>query len=179
MELDPRIPQGLSDIILRLLEKEPDQRYQSAEGLAHDLSRLREALARGDNTRFALGERDFPLRLMPPSRLVGRQAEIHALQRAFEKAMQGGGSVLVAGAPGVGKSALINELRPLVAVRGGWFVAGKFDQHRHDAATGPLTQVLRTMGHLLLAEPEAQLVAHREHLLGALGPNAGLIAAGA
>ena len=65
-ELDQRIPPALSAIVMRLLEKEQDQRYQSAEGLVHDLSRLRDELAAGRGGDFALGERDFPLRLAPP-----------------------------------------------------------------------------------------------------------------
>jgi diguanylate cyclase (GGDEF)-like protein len=171
------IPPGLSDIILRLMEKEPDQRYQSAEGLAHDLARLDGLLRQGASTRFALGERDFPLRLSPPSHLVGRDAERTALENAFNQTSRGSNSVLVTGAPGVGKSALTNELRTLVATRGGWFVSGKFDQYRSDAGSGAVTQAFDALGQLLLAEPEVRLTAERERLLQALGPNAGLIAA--
>ncbi|HET7863923.1 MAG TPA: diguanylate cyclase, partial [Burkholderiaceae bacterium] len=85
--------------------------------------------------------------------------------------------LLVGGAPGVGKTALVNELRPLVTARGGWFVAGKFDQYRRDASSGAVTQALRALGRLLLAEPAAELGVQRERLLEALGRNAGLITA--
>jgi diguanylate cyclase (GGDEF)-like protein len=161
------IPQALSDIILRLLEKEPDRRYQSAIGLAHDLARLR------DGEPVRLGEHDFPLRLAAPSRLVGRDAEVAALTEAFTR----GGRVLVSGPPGVGKTRLIDELRPVVTAAGGWFVAGKFDQHRQDSETDAVRQAMRAFGRLLLAEPESKLTALRTHLKAVLGPHAGLIAA--
>ncbi|MBW3656065.1 MAG: serine/threonine protein kinase, partial [Gemmatimonadetes bacterium] len=88
-ELDPDLPQGLSDAIMRLLEKEPDRRYQSAEGWAHDLARLIQARAEGGSGALALGERDFALRLTPPSRQIGREREIAALHAAFEDALRG------------------------------------------------------------------------------------------
>jgi diguanylate cyclase (GGDEF)-like protein len=168
---------ALSEIIVRLLEKDPDRRYQSADGLAHDLSHLKERLAHGEDGTFQLGERDFALRLSPPSRLIGREAEIEALRTALENAVHGNGrSVLVAGAPGVGKTALINELRPMATARRGWMVSGKFDQYRPDAPSA-VVQAMRALGRLLLAEPEAELIAHRQCILGALGGNAGLITA--
>ncbi|OGB27123.1 MAG: hypothetical protein A3I66_14260 [Burkholderiales bacterium RIFCSPLOWO2_02_FULL_57_36] len=176
-EHDSRLPQALSDIIMRLLEKEPDRRYQSAEGLAHDLRRLRDRYARGERGSFRLGGNDFPLRLLPPSRLVGRTAEVSALQKAFKKSLQGKShGVLVSGAPGVGKTALINELRSIVTAKRGWFVSGKFDQYRHDAPSA-IVQALRALGRLLLAEPESELAPQRERIRAALGPNVGLIAA--
>ena len=173
----PGLPRMLSEIILRLLEKEPDRRYQSAEGLAFDLARLREAQAKGSSEPFGLGERDFPLRLSPPARLVSRQWEIAALRRALEEAIDGKRRVvLVAGAPGVGKTSLINELRPMVTALRGSFVSGKFDQYRHDAPTATV-QALRALGRLLLAEPQAELAERRARILAQLGPNAGLIPA--
>ena len=177
-ETDPLVPPALSDIIMRLLEKEPGRRYQSADGLAHDLAILQQRLAVGEASRFRLGERDFPLRLSPPSRLVGRDKEITALQAAFERALDGGSrGILVAGAAGTGKSALIDQLRPMVTARRGWFLVGKFDQYGHDTGAGAVVQVMRALGRMLLAEPDAALAAQRARILDQLGPNAGLITA--
>ncbi|MBC7956348.1 MAG: AAA family ATPase, partial [Cytophagales bacterium] len=173
----PGVPQPLSDIVMHLLEKESDRRYQSAEGLANDLARLIERLARGDTQPFVLGEHDFAARLSAPSRLVGREAERAALQEVFEKALRGEArAVLVAGSPGVGKTALINELRPMVTARRGWFVAGKFDQCRRDVAASAVLQAMRSLGRLLLSQPESELVTVRAELLHSLGLNAGLVA---
>ena len=171
-------PQPLSDIVMRLLEKDPDRRYQSAEGLAHDLVVLRQRLAGGDAGAFELGSHDFAARLSPPTRLIGRETELAALQAAFAQAARGrAGAVLIAGAPGIGKSMLINALRPLVSAQRGWFVSGKFDQYRRDRSTDAVHQAFRALGRLLLAEPEAELASLRARMLDALGSNAGLIAA--
>ena len=130
-EVNPAVPEPLSEIIMHLLEKEPDNRYQTAEGVVHDLERLRDA--RAGHGEFRVGERDFPLRLLPPSRLVGRDEQVAALEEAFADALAGRcAGVLVSGAPGVGKTALVDELRPVVTGSDGWFVAGKFDQYRRD-----------------------------------------------
>lgn len=175
--LQPGLPEGLSAVILKLLEKEPDRRYQSAEGLAHDLARLLRNVAQGSHEPFDLGERDFALRLSAPSRLVGRAAELGVLRQALDEVSQGASRVvLLSGAPGAGKTALINELRPLVAARHGRFIAGKFDPYRPDAPTATV-QALRALGRLLLAEPEAGLPPLRAALAGALGDRAGLITA--
>src|SRR3954471_21117984 len=119
-ERNPAVPALLSEIVLHLLEKEPDRRYQSAEGVVHDLERLREGPVPGT---LRVGEHDVPLRLRPPSRLVGRAAEVAALEAAFAEAMSGEcRAVLVGGGSGVGKTALVDGLRAVVAGADGWFV---------------------------------------------------------
>ena len=124
-EVNPAVPVALSQVILHLLEKEPDHRYQAAEGVLYDLERVRKVGARAGSAGLRVGERDFPLRLVPPSRLVGRGEEVAALSAAFEEALAGRcRGVLVTGTPGVGKTALADELRPVVTGRDGWFVAG-------------------------------------------------------
>ncbi|OLS99470.1 hypothetical protein BJF90_08070 [Pseudonocardia sp. CNS-004] len=154
-KVNPVVPGPLSEIILHLLEKEPDHRYQTADGVVHDLERMREAQVRPAAASVRVGERDVPLRLLPP-RLVSRDDEVATLQAAFEDAQAGRcRAVLVGGTPGVGKTALVDELRPLVAGRGGWFVAGKFDQYRRDLEFNGVHQALRALGRLLLAEPDA------------------------
>ena len=178
IEVNPAVPAPLSGIIMHLLEKEPDSRYQTAEGLLYDLERLRDALERPGAATVRVGEHDFPLRLLPPSRLVGRDAEIAALGAAFEDALAGRcRGVLVSGAPGVGKTALVDELRPVVTGGEGWFVAGKFDQYRRDLEFDAVNQALRALGRLLLAEPEDELAKVRARILEAVGSNAGLLPA--
>jgi signal transduction histidine kinase len=176
-QVDARVPRGLSDIIVRLLAKAPERRYQSAEGLLHDLQRLRGELEQGRSEVFALGERDFAARLAAPAQLVGRDAELAMLRNAFADAMHTTRrTVLVDGPVGVGKSALINELKPLVAEAGGWFIYGKFDQYQREGSTsGALTQALRALGRLLLAQSGDVVAAQRQRILHSLGRNASLI----
>jgi diguanylate cyclase (GGDEF)-like protein len=169
-DLNPEVPPVLADIIARLLEKEPDRRYQSAEGCAHDLAHAGEAT-------LELGTRDFPSRLVAPSRLVGRDAEIARLRAAFDDTLSGRlRGLLLSGPSGVGKTVLINELRQVVTAAGGWFVTGKFDQYRQDPTSDAVAGALRALVRLLLGESEADLVRLRTALAPALGSNAGLVA---
>ena len=168
------LPPALSEVIARLLEKEPDRRYQSATGLAADLRRVRDR----PTATFPLGERDFPLRLSAPARLVARQAEIEVLSSSFADAMAGHGrGLLITGEPGVGKTVLVEELRSIVTVAGGWVLAGAFGQHGQDRDADGVRQAIRCLGRLLLAEPEPVLAVHRENLMAALGSQAAVMAA--
>ncbi len=172
-QANPAVSGPLSEIVMHLLEKEPDNRYQTADGVLYDLEQVR-----AEPARFRVGEHDVPLRLLPPSRLVGRENEAVALEAAFRETLAGRcRGVLVSGAPGVGKTALIDELRPVVTGGDGWFVAGKFDQYRRDLEFNGVHQAFRALGRLLLAEPEDELAEVRERIRGAVGPNAGLLTA--
>ena len=176
-EVNRAVPAQLSAIIVHLLEKEPDNRYQTAEGVVYDLEQLRDA---GPCPEAApqVGKHDFPLRLLPPSRPVGRDAEVGVLKAAFEDALAGRcRGVLVGGSPGVGKTVLADELRPVVTGQDGWFLAGKFDEYRRDLEFNAVHQAFRALGRLLLAEPEDELAEVRERILRVLGPNAGLLTA--
>jgi AAA ATPase domain/Protein kinase domain len=177
-QVNPAVPGPLSQIIVRLLEKEPDNRYQSADGLVYDLEQVRDARAIPGAAGLRVGERDVPVRLLEPSRLAGRDDEVAALEAAFEGALTGRcGGVLVGGAPGVGKTALADQLRPVVTGAGGWFVAGKFDAYRRDLEFDAANQAFRALGRLLLAEPDAELARVRAQIVLAVGPNADLLAA--
>jgi signal transduction histidine kinase len=178
VEVNPAVPAVLSAVIVHLLEKEPDHRYQSADGVLNDLEQVRHAEAGLAAAPVRIGEHDVPLRLLPPSRLAARDGEVAALGEAFRDGLAGRcRGVLVGGAAGVGKTALADQLRPVVTGRDGWFVAGKFDQYRRDLEFDAVNQAFRALGRLLLAEPEDELAQVRERILAEVGPNAGLVTA--
>jgi predicted ATPase len=136
---------------------------------------VRRAQAGSAAAPVRVGGHDVPLRLLPPSRLAGRDREVAALGEAFEDELAGRcRGVLVSEAAGVGKTALADQLRPVVTGRDGWFVAGKFDQYRRDLEFDAVNQAFRALGRLLLAEPEDELAQVRERILAEVGPNAGL-----
>jgi predicted ATPase/signal transduction histidine kinase len=177
-QVNPAMSDPLSEIILHLLEKEPDNRYQTADGLIHDLEQVQDAQIHPAAAALRAGEHDFPARLLAPSRLAGRDEEVALLEAAFAGARAGQcRGVLVAGAAGVGKTALVDQLRPVVTGRDGWFVAGKFDQYRRDLEFDAANQAFRALGRLLLAEPEEELAQLRMRMMSAVEPNAGLLAA--
>jgi diguanylate cyclase (GGDEF)-like protein len=181
--VNPEVPTAFSDVVMHLLEKEPDNRYQTADGLVYDLARIREPIRRhaqgsGQATPMRVGERDLPTRAFAAGQVVGRDAEISSLVAALTDATSGRRhGVLIGGGSGVGKTSLIDELRSVVTARDGWFVYGKFDEYRRDQEFDGVLQAFRGLGRLLLAEPEADLVELRRRILLVLGSNAGLAAA--
>lgn len=174
-QVNPAVGRALSDVIMHLLEKEPDDRYQTGEGLLYDLRLVDSGTPLA---RFRVGGHDLPLRPLPPSRLVGREREVATLELAFTNAIGGRQRGLLIGGPaGVGKTALMDELRRAVTVRNGWFLAGKSDQYRRDHGYDAVWQAFDGLAHMLLAEPDEVLSPLRRRLRDALGEDAGLMAA--
>ncbi|XXX82645.1 ATP-binding sensor histidine kinase [Sorangium sp. So ce134] len=176
--LVPELPEVLSALVLKLLAKVAEDRYQTARGLKHDLARcLAEHRAAGRIEPFPLGERDVSGRFHVPRRLYGREGEVAALLRAFQRAVDTGSPelVLVSGYSGIGKSALVHDLcRPIVRERA-LFLSGKFDQYKRDIPYSTLVQAFRELVLELLADDEDHIADFRQRLLGALGINGQLI----
>jgi PAS domain S-box-containing protein len=173
------ISAALSAIVMKLLAKRAEDRYQTAAGLESDLRRCQtewEALNRIDE--FPLGEHDTPDRLLIPEKLYGRQREVDTLLAAFDRVVNGGGPelVLVSGHSGIGKSSVVNELQPVLIPPRGLFASGKFDQFKRDIPYSTLAQAFLSLIRPLLGKSEAELAPWRDALREALGPNAGLIA---
>ena len=172
-ERAPWLPRPLSRLILILLAKEPDDRYQSALGVAHDLQRLRRAVD-GQESLAAIELRtlDPCLSPRPPRRLHGRDQELATLMEHFRAVNAGQTRVLfVAGYSGVGKTALIQEIIRPVTLSQGRFVSGKCEQFQ---SSRPFLAPARALGCLceqLLAEPEARLDAWRRRILAGVGPD--------
>ena len=173
MSIDPLIPRPLSAIVMRLLAKAPEDRYQTAEGLLADLrtcaSRL---IATGTIEDFALGSDDVTTRFELPTKLYGRTMELAALTSAFARVAAGTvEAVMVAGQSGVGKTSVVRELFPHVTRERGYFLSGKFDQLRGDAPYPALVAAFNGLAHHLLTENEGDLVRWREQIMQAIAPN--------
>ncbi len=172
--IDPEIPDMVEQVLLRLLEKDPDDRYQTADGLRHDLDRcLAQWECEGSIAPFALGERDRTDRLSIPHKLHGRAHERRALLDAFVAVREGRGPrvLLVAGRSGVGKSALVRELAAPVAAADGLLVSGKFEDGPRGVPYAPIAAGFGDLVTLILAGREEALAAWRARLQAAVGHN--------
>ena len=173
----PQIPRPVSDLTLKLLAKSPDDRYQSAGGLAADLQECLDQWQRdGAIAPFALARYDIPERLPIPDRLFGRGHETAELQAAIGRVRTGTTELLlVAGAAGVGKTALVQVARAAVIREDGYFAGGKFDQLERSIPCAALVQACADLLRQILGEDEAAVDAWRIRLLEALGPNGQVI----
>lgn len=172
-ELNPAVPMAVSAIVMRLLTKEVEDRYQSAQGVRSDLSRcLAEWQESRTVTFFNLGAHDTSRVFRIPQKLYGRESQVEALRRAFNETLQSGaGLVLVTGSAGIGKSALVGELRQPVTRQKGYFLTGKFDQYERNVPYSAFVQAFRQMARQLLTEPADALEGWRERLARGLGSN--------
>jgi predicted ATPase/signal transduction histidine kinase len=171
--INPAVPAVLSDLILKLLEKEPERRYLSAGALVADLEEILAQWARtGAVQPFALAIHDVPRELSISDQLYGRGREIAILHAAFERARAGRRElVLVTGDPGIGKSVLVSCLAQPVAASQGYFIVGKFDQLQRGVPYAGLVQALRTLVRTLLTEPDPTLAAWRQRIQAAVSGN--------
>ena len=173
------VPAPVSAIIMKLLAKTPEDRYQTAGGVERD---LRHCLAEWEASRriddFRLGQQDTPDRLQIPEKLYGRDREIATLLSCFDRVIKTGVPelVLVSGYSGVGKSSVVNELHRVLVPPRGLFASGKFDQYNRDIPYATLAQALQSLVRPLLNKSEAELQDWRNALQAALGPNGLLIA---
>ena len=172
------IPGPLSAIVMKLLAKTGEDRYQTAAGLAVD---LRKCLAQWESHRciepFPLGADDASDRFMAPEKLYGREHEIETLLSAFDRVVTNGATelVLVSGYAGIGKSSVVNELQKALVPPRGLFASGKFDQYERDIPYATLAEAFRSLVRPLLGESETELGRWRDSLSEALGSNGQLI----
>ncbi|MEH1901581.1 MAG: AAA family ATPase [Nostoc sp.] len=171
------IPKAVSDIVMKLLAKTPEERYQSAWGIKADLQTCRDFLeSLGQIDEFCLATQDICDRFFIPEKLYGREEEISQILTSFERVSQGSSEImLVSGYSGIGKSALINEVSKPILRQRGHFIKGKFDQLQRDIPYGAITLAFQDLIRQLLTESEAALQTWKQKLLESLGSNGQIV----
>jgi predicted ATPase/tRNA A-37 threonylcarbamoyl transferase component Bud32 len=167
------IPQVLSDIVMKLMAKNAEDRYQSALGLKFDLEKcLHQLQVDGKVENFEIAKRDVCDRFIIPDKLYGRENEVATLLQAFERVSLGATEImLVAGFSGIGKTAVVNEVHKPIVRQRGYFIKGKYDQFNRNIPLSAFVQALRDLMSQLLSESDTQLVQWKEKILSALGDN--------
>ena len=172
------LPEPISAIIMKLLAKTPEERYQTAAGVEADLRSCLAALESvGGIDHLPLGMHDMSDRLLIPEKLYGRQPEIEALLAAFDRVVADGTPefVLMSGYSGVGKSSVLSELYKHLVPRHGLCASGKFDQYKRDIPYGTLAQAFQALIDQILAKSDAEVSHWQDALREAVGPNGQLI----
>ena len=176
-QINPEIPEVVSSIVMKLLAKNAEDRYQSAAGLKIDLENCLSQWRRaGKIENFTLAQKDKGDRLLLPQKLYGREAEVSTLMDAFERIKVGQVElVLVSGYSGIGKTSVINEIHKPIVREKGYFISGKFDQFKRDIPYGALIQAFSLLIEQILTESSGQIATWREKLLAALESNGNII----
>ncbi len=171
-ELASAVPAPLSMIVMKLLAKTAEERYQTTAGVEADLRKCLtawESIGRIDP--FPLGLQDASERLMVPEKLYGREGEIATLLAAFDRVVKHGGSelVLVAGYSGIGKSSVVNELHKVIVLPRGIFISGKFDLRLRDTPHSTLAQAFQGLIQQLLNGHADDIARWRDAIKEAVG----------
>jgi predicted ATPase/signal transduction histidine kinase len=172
------VPEPLSAVVMKLLAKNAEERFQTASGLEADLRQcLAEWQSQGRIDPFPLGAHDSSERLLIPEKLYGREREVDTLLAAFDRVVAQGTPelVLVSGYSGVGKSSVVNELHRVLVPPRGLFASGKFDQYKRDIPYTTLAQAFQALVRQILVKSEAEVDRWRCVLAEAVGPNGQLI----
>ncbi|MHC5766946.1 MAG: AAA family ATPase [Nostoc sp.] len=171
------IPQVLCDIVMKLMAKNAEDRYQSALGLKFDLetclSQLQET---GEIKHFPIAQQDVCDRFIIPDKLYGRETEVETLLQAFERVSTGATEMmLVAGFSGIGKTVVVNEVHKPIVKKRGYFIKGKYDQFQRNIPFSAFVQAFRDLMGQLLTESDAQIQQFKTNILAAVGDNGQVI----
>ena len=171
------IPQVISDIVMKLMAKNAEDRYQSALGLKFDLENcLHQLQFDGRIESFEIAQRDVCDRFIIPDKLYGRESEVSTLLQAFERVSLGATEMmLVAGFSGIGKTAVVNEVHKPIVRQRGYFIKGKYDQFQRNIPFSAFVQAFRDLMGQLLSESDAQIQQWKNKILSAVGENGQVI----
>ncbi|MEH2299601.1 MAG: AAA family ATPase [Nostoc sp.] len=176
--LEPlKIPKSISDIVMKLMAKNAEERYQSALGLKYDLENcLTQLQSTGKIESFPIAQRDVCDRFIIPDKLYGRETEVEILLQAFERVSLGATEImLVAGFSGVGKTAVVNEVHKPIVRQCGYFIKGKYDQFQRNIPFSAFVQAFRDLMGQLLTESDIQIQQWKSKLLEVVGKNGQVI----
>lgn len=177
-ELESNIPVSLSHLVMKLLEKVAEKRYQNALAIVHDLEKCRELLLEGKSSEiFPLGEKDFSDKFQISGKIYGREKEIQKLIDTFHEVAAKGEPrlMLVAGYSGIGKSSVIEEIHKPITSQKGFFLSGKFDQYNKDIPYYAFIQAFRDLIRFLLLGKESEIEMWKQAILETLGDNGNVI----
>ncbi|MGM3305618.1 trifunctional serine/threonine-protein kinase/ATP-binding protein/sensor histidine kinase [Anabaena sp. WFMT] len=171
------IPQVVSDIVMKLMAKNAEDRYQNALGLKYDLEKcLLQLEETGKISYFEIAKRDICDKFIIPEKLYGREMEVEELLKAFHRVSTGNSEMmLVAGLSGIGKTAVVSEVHKPIVKQRGYFIKGKFDQFNRNIPFSAFVQAFRNLMRQLLTESDKRIQQWHNKILQALGDNAQVI----
>ncbi|MCY6959272.1 AAA family ATPase [Clostridium brassicae] len=177
VEVNENIPKVISDIVMKLIAKMPEDRYQTLIGLKKDLEICQNSLkTKRVIQEFQIAKQDITDELQIPEKLYGREKELQQLLNSVKKVSSGGKELLlVKGYSGVGKTALVNEIQNYIIKKSAYFVSGKFEQIQSEVPYNAIVQALSKFINKLLMESSNQLLMWREKILHAVGNNGKVI----
>ncbi|MDY6932256.1 MAG: serine/threonine-protein kinase PknK, partial [Halobacteriota archaeon] len=176
-ELNPNIPQVISNILMKLLSKNPEDRYQSVYGIKSDFEECNRLLnAIGYIEDFDIGSRDLSDKFILSQEVYGRKNEVLTLLSAYSRISQGNIEfMIIEGVEGAGKTTLVNEIRNPIDQLNGYFISGKYDKLQKDIPYSAIIEAFSCLIRLIFSECEESIDYYRMIIREALGVNGKVI----
>ena len=176
-KLNAEIPKAVSDIVMKLMAKDAEDRYQSAYGLETDLANcLDQSLKTGTINEFNLAEKDYSGRFQISHKIYDREEEIQTILEAYNRVKKGTSeTILVFGQSGVGKTLLISEIQKYVVDKRGYFISGSHDRYRSNIPFSAMIHAFTILVNQILSESEQRLARWKEKIAKAVGSNGQLL----
>jgi len=175
--IDNSIPKVLSDIVMKMIEKVPENRYKNLLGIKHDLIRFRDlVLQKADKMEFEIAKKDILDKLVIPEKLYGREIQVKQLLDCFNLCLDGKNQFLIVyGSPGIGKTVLINEVQKSMVRNRGIFIRGKFDQFQRDIPYVAIINAFQTVVDSIVEGSASEIEKWNKRITEELGNNVSLI----
>lgn len=179
-QIKTNIPKIIGNLVLKLLEKNPEQRYQSAFGLKYDLQKAQQIETNSEPTKIPhlkLGEKDHCDRFLISPKIYGREEEIKTLLAALARIIQPSQNcsareiILVTGSSGIGKTVLVNEIHRSIIKHKAYFVKVKYDQPQQDIPFFGFRVIIQDWLNQLTAENQQQRDVWKQKILKVLENN--------
>ncbi|MEN8905938.1 MAG: AAA family ATPase, partial [Clostridiales bacterium] len=171
------IPSILEKIIFKLMEKNPEDRYQSIYGLKNDLEKCILDLSQtGKIEDFIIGTKDISNVFLISQHLYGRESEKNRLKSAFSNTIgKKGNLIVVSGSTGIGKSVLVNEIKKMVVENEGYFISGKYEQNKNNEPYFAIVNSFNSLINQVLLENEEHINLWKKKISNSIGKNASII----
>ncbi|MCF8089733.1 MAG: AAA family ATPase, partial [Desulfotignum sp.] len=169
--LNLQLPDGLSKIVMQLLEKEPSSRYKSIEGILYDLAHY-------EDPDFQPGSQDMDLKFTISEKIYGREREMALLREALDELGDDkAGLVTISGYSGVGKSTIVSEFQKSLKASECRLISGKFQQYKKDVPYFAIVEAFESLFDMLLLSDQAVLDDFRNTFADSIGDQGRLLTA--
>jgi len=177
IEINHELPEALSEVLMKCLEKNAEDRYQSAFGLKNDLESIyKQYLLNAKIEHFIPGAQDVYDHFQITQKLYGREKEIKALHQIFTDICNGPLQIiLLKGYAGIGKTSVVRELYKSIIAHKGYYAEGKFELLKKGDQYFALIQALQQLVFQVLAESKDQFTLTQERILNLLGTQGQLL----
>src|SRR6056297_672838 len=172
-DIHPEIPQLVSEVVDKLLQKDPALRYQSDLGLLKDIEKCIQVMDYPHLAKnYSIGKYDINQQFQLPQKIYGREEEINYLKNAIYAARKSQSqNIFIEGYSGIGKTRLVEFIKENIENQPVLFVSGKFEQYEQEKPFQAIGQLIQQITDYVLAQKEKELNSFSESISESLGNN--------